>query len=481
MKINAKIAFIITLFLLLAKSYTLFSQVIVSGKNLSYANDTISIYTYDDLICKQNEKIANLIFDKQGNFKAEIPLSETKLLFFYSGIYKFEFYAEPNQIYEISIPNKKEKSTADKLNPYFKHKIVLPGIKNANPNDINTLIREFDKFYDSYLEINFNKIVNGIDNHLDSFIIGLKKHFRIADNKYFRDYFNYKIYYLDFLAYHKDYKYITQYYYKNQEILYNNTAYMELFNNLYHNFFFLYPNTKNGKALYNDIARAKSPYAIKQTLSKEVVFSDFKIDNLIILKALHDAFVADVPFNYKKYPFSSLIITLDSMKFYANNDNEFKIIEDMKNKFVKKSMVKYKQMPDALVLDRDSNLFHLSDIAAKGKYTYISFTMTNCVPCIKDLEILKKYSEKYNHDLDIVTVIVNQDFLTMKEFLDKHKDYKWQFYNYNRNKKIFSTFNIEALPKYILLDPYGRVVQTSSPPPGERFVVSFRKIRQNSR
>ena len=456
-------------------------QTLIYGNNKTYAGETIKLYRYNDLICKQKEEVGSISFDKNGDFSSYLNINNTEYIFAYFGIYKFEFYAEKGKDYKLIFPDKKEKTTADRLNPYFKYKIAQLGIANEPPNGLNAAIREFDKFYDYYIELNFNKIVNGVDSKLDSFIIGLKKHFGVVENKYFKDYMRYKIYYLDFLSYHKDYKYITQYFFKNQEILYNNTAYMELFNNLYFNFVFTYPATKKGRGFYESIALAKSPYAINEVMSREVVFSDKRLNNLIILKSLHDAFVADVPFNYKKYPKKSLIITLDSMQYYANNEFEQKIIKDIKKKFIENPMARNKPLPDAVVLDTDSNEVHLSSVGGKGKFTLISFTMTNCVPCQKDLEILKVYSEKYSHDLKIVTVIVNQDFLTMRNFLKKHEDYKWQFFHYFGNKEILNTYNIQSIPKYILLDPYGQMVMPSAPPPGESFIVAFRKIRQNMR
>ena len=457
---------IITIIIVLFSIITYSQNVTLSGNNTDYIGDSITFYTYNDLICKTEIPIASCNVDEAGNFSFNIQIENTKFIYTYIGIYKAEMYIEPDKNYTISLPAKKEKEGKDILNPYFNYTDVLIGIAESDKYELNTLIRRFDYFYDDYLSLNFNIIRQGLDNKLDSFIFGIKRYFKPVDHPYFNNYLKYK------LSNHKDYRYITQYFFKNRPILYHNVAYMEFFNNLYKDFFFEYGSSKNGKKVKEDIVLSKSPTAIKNTMSKEVAFYNDTLNNLIILKGLHDAFIFNIP-NLYRYPKAQLNQTVDSMIILSTIEEQKLIAKNIKIKFNNKPLTYGKHLPDITLLNQDSIETKLSSF--QDKYVYISLTMTNCVPCQRDMLLIEKYKEKYKHTIEFVTIIINEDFETMTNFVKKN-EYDWTFLHYGLKKEIRKILEVEAIPKYILIDPYGRIILPSAPPPGEQFIVAFRKI-----
>ncbi len=467
------ITIIIVFFSIIAHS----QNVTLLGNNTNYIGDSIIFYTYNDLICKTETPIAACNVDEAGNFSFNIETENTIFIYTYLGIYKAEMYIEPNKNYTISLPDKKEKEGKDILNPYFNYTEVLIGIAESDKYELNTLIRRFDYFYDDYLSLNFNKIRQGFDNKLDSFIFGIKRYFKPVEHHYFKNYLKYKLYYLDYLSNHKDYKYITQYFFKNKPILYHNTAYMDFFNNLYKDFFFEYGNSKNGKKIKEDIVLAKSPTAIRKTMNKEVAFYNDTLNNLIILKGLHDAFIFNTP-NLYRYPKAQLNQTVDSLIILLSIPEQKLIAKNIKVKFNNKPLIYGKHLPDITLLNQDSIETKLTSF--QDKYVYISLTMTNCVPCQRDMLLIKKYKEKYKHTIEFVTIIINEDFETMTNFIKKNK-YDWTFLHYGLNKDIKKILEVVAVPKYILIDPYGRIILPSAPPPGEQFIVAFRKILKHAK
>ncbi len=452
-------------------------DVILTGNNISYSGDSIVFYTYNDLICKEETPISYCIVDSSGNFTFNIKTNNTIFIYAYLGIYKAEMYIEPNKNYTITLPERKEKEGKDILNPYFHYTEVLIGIAESNKYEINTLIRRFDYFYDDYLSINFNKIQQGLDNKLDSFIFGIKRYFKAIDHPYFNNYLKYKLYYLDYLSNHKDYKYITQYFFKNKPILYHNMAYMEFFNNLYKDFFFEFGNTKNGKKIKEDIVLAKSPAAIQKTMDLEVAFSDKNLNNLIILKGLHDAYIFNVP-NLYHYPKAQLNQTVDSMMILSTIPEQKQIAKNIKAKFNNKPFAYGKYLPEITLLNQDSIETKLTSF--KDKYVYISLTMTNCVPCQRDMLLINKYKKKYKRTIEFVTIIINEDFEIMTNFVKKN-NYDWTFLHYGLKKDIKKILKADVIPKYILIDPYGRIIMPSAPPPGEQFIIAFRRILKYAR
>ena len=105
----------------------------------------------------------------------------------------------------------------------------------------------------------------------------------------------------------------------------------------------------------------------------------------------------------------------------------------------------------------------------KGKYVYIDVWATWCAPCIKQVPYLKAL-EKQFHDKDIVFVSISLDkpaskatwkkVIAKKElggvqlFADKSFDSDWM-----------TAYQVNSIPRFILLDPEGKIVDANVPNP----------------
>jgi len=130
-------------------------------------------------------------------------------------------------------------------------------------------------------------------------------------------------------------------------------------------------------------------------------------------------------------------------------------------------MLEGSQVPDFTLPDVNGNPVALSSL--RGKFVYIDFWATWCVPCIKEIPDLKRIQEQYSGK-NIVFVSIS---------FDKEPDKgKWE--NYVRDnalqgiqllvdastKDLLSkTFNIDLIPRFILIDSVGRVVNANAPRP----------------
>lgn len=105
----------------------------------------------------------------------------------------------------------------------------------------------------------------------------------------------------------------------------------------------------------------------------------------------------------------------------------------------------------------------------KGKYVYIDVWATWCGPCRAEIPFLKKVEEKY-HDKNIAFVSIS---------IDKLKDLeKWKtmikekelggvqvFADNDWNSQFVKDFNITGIPRFILIDPNGKVVKADAARP----------------
>ena len=103
----------------------------------------------------------------------------------------------------------------------------------------------------------------------------------------------------------------------------------------------------------------------------------------------------------------------------------------------------------------------------KGKLVYIDIWATWCKPCIKEYPDFVKLEEEY-HNKNILFVSVSFDAKKpdWEEYVTKHKLEDTQFWVDLKNKKIYDDgFNITSIPRFILLDEEGKIINANAPRP----------------
>lgn len=113
----------------------------------------------------------------------------------------------------------------------------------------------------------------------------------------------------------------------------------------------------------------------------------------------------------------------------------------------------------------------------RGKYVYIDVWATWCGPCIAEIPSLKKVEEKY-HGKNIVFVGISVD-------VDKDHE-KWQkfvkakelvgvqlFADKNWTSDFIKAYGINSIPRFLLIDPDGKVVKADAPRPSSTQLVEL--------
>ena len=107
----------------------------------------------------------------------------------------------------------------------------------------------------------------------------------------------------------------------------------------------------------------------------------------------------------------------------------------------------------------------------KGKYVYIDLWATWCGPCVREIPFLQKIEERYN-DKNIVFVSIS---------IDKQTDFKkWEtmvkekslggvqlIADNDWNSEFAKKFGVTSIPRFILIDPSGKVVKAVAERPSD--------------
>ncbi len=459
------------LIILFVLPLALFAEKVVLKANVpEYVGKTFTFLTFYDRITYAEKELCTCVIEDNGDFSCSFETDETTYVFLHLGTYEAFIFVEPGKEYNLLFPEMKEKTLADELNPYFEPVRYHLGIENSSESELNYQLAFFDAVYSKMAEDNSYLIYSKSNKlNVDESVLKVDSLFSDVSNKFFNDFKKYKYASFRHLSYQEKMKSISNTYYLNNEVLYQNPAYMDLFNQVYDEYFLYFGRTETGKQIYNDIGKLKSIKSLKRTLGLDSVLTNDTLKELVILKCLHDEFYND------KFSRSAMLTVLDSLEIQTKI-NEHKLIAKNIREKVTKLMVGYKP-PVFELHDLDSNLISLDSY--KGKYIYLGFCTSISYACIKEFAMLEKLYENHKDHFEIIVICMDESLSQMKRFV-KMKGYPFKFLYYGNQPDVFKDYDIRAFPTYYFIDKEGKLAISPAPSPDQNaeFVI-FQKMRAN--
>ena len=115
----------------------------------------------------------------------------------------------------------------------------------------------------------------------------------------------------------------------------------------------------------------------------------------------------------------------------------------------------------------------LSDF--KGKYVYIDVWATWCGPCKQQIPFLQSLEEEY-HDknIEFVSISIDQPNLkdTWKNMISNKNMSGVQLFA-NGDQSFASAYQISGIPRFILIDPKGNIVEANAPRPSDKNLTTL--------
>lgn len=442
---------------------------LIQGRDSSYAGSEIAFYYYSNPLLLKEEKLASSTVHDNGEFSLRINVNKALLTFCYLGVHKCYLYAEPGFSYTILLPPKRDKTPQDLLNPYFIYEesylfpVRITDNKGQTIEQINKnfLITTIEQVYASiYEKIAFNLIYNIRTRNLDSLLYTMDSVCTAANDSFITSYCNYKKAKLEYLAMKRTPEKIAQKYFTTEQSL-DNPAAIDLFHTLLANYFKDVANRKNGEILLTAINKDSSLAKVIQVIENNFPLVNESIRQLILLKSLYDAFYTNY-FNRR-----SIIHLLHS---YLTHPSSLytSYAHEIKEKITQ--LHTGYPAPSFHLHDQEGRDFQLSLVL--GKYVYLNFMHIDHHACIKDINILKDYREKFAGQLQIVSIITGENAHKVYQFI-KRNNIGWTCLYAPMGHNVFSDYNIKAFPVYYLLDKEGRLLQSPAQSPDEQFESYF--------
>ncbi|HNW97423.1 MAG TPA: TlpA disulfide reductase family protein [Bacteroidales bacterium] len=434
-------------------------QVNLKGIVKNVESKTIDVFKYTDMLSYSLEKIASGKIDTSGKFNFSFKIEETIFTYIKIGTSQAPLYIEPNKTYNLKISCNDCNSINDKTNPYLDPKILEVIIENSDSTELNNMVSKFNNDYDAFIYKNYITLIKQRNKaKIDSFRVQVNKKYSIDKNSYFDALVRYRFAAIEQMAQLKSNLTFAKKYFLDQPVLYENTGYMEFFNNFFESYIIsVSPNIKAGD-LNKTINVLGSFPAFLDSLGKDTILKNEVLREMVAIKSLVKLFYSN------QYSPESIIHMLqylaDNTKFPKHKIASENIIT-LLTKLIKGSVA-----PAFSLKDMNGQSYTLAELN-KDKYVYLIFWNTWCVPCISDMELIDGLIKKYGTKITFIGISCDKEFMTFYHFMQQNKKFNFTCLYWGNDTKLLDDYNIKAFPTYFLIDPEGKIYQNPAEAPSQ--------------
>jgi len=445
--------------LLLCISVTSFSQfeVNIKGSFPGASGKKIRLFEFSDQISLRHKFIDSSIIDKNNEFSFSFTSFNPKYIFFRIDHSSTGFYIEPGKNYVINFDSVDFKNIDIRRNPYLEPIDLLLKISSSESPILNELIDSLEYMLQGFLNENLSAnrrrqlapLVIKFKEKTDSVFLGI-------DNLYFKNYYKYLLgRYMRIANAKPDYLLGLEYFY-DMEVLYDNTAYMDFFNSYFDSFIFTGSKGIKIQDIEFTINELGSYTALMDSLGKDSLLRNEVLRELVLLKSM-DKLYYNRDFNRNNIE-KILNQVINHSKFNRHKEIAENII------YSRTYLRPGSQAPDLFLMDGKENVFELKDL--NGKFLYLSFYTSWCVPCMEEFPIKEILYQKYGDFIHFVSVSVDR-YKTQYEQFNRNNKYSWQFYHFKDNFELLDDYHVRAFPLFVLISPDGKIVSHTAQYPSQ--------------
>ncbi|MDG5799583.1 redoxin domain-containing protein [Marinilabiliaceae bacterium ANBcel2] len=443
----------------------------IKGANEEYAGFTLVFEHYSNFITSETKPLLSLQIDDEGVFDYTFPLEEITYAFVDLGRYRAHIYFEPGKKYEVVFPPFEPRTDSERLSPHFQPQEVVLGIANEESRLLNRNITEFEASFEYMYSNNAVELfVNGNDSLAMQIEERLDNQF-IYNHPFFRRYKELSFFKLWHMTVRRQERFLIDNYFSDKPVEYQLPVYHEVFRTIFSGFFPDGFDSSVKEQLREVLGRRRPFNEVVDVVKQDTLFAQQEFAELVLLYGLYDSFHRD--FLREETVFSvvnSARETGSSQRVRNMADGIYRRITMLRPG---------SKAPGFSLLNIEGERVNLTDY--EGRYLYLNFIHTENYSCLRDLQTLKSLSQMFDEVMDIVTIVIDEDYEAMVTLLKEYPEYDWDFLHFGANSQVIFDYNIMAVPAYYLIAPDGTLAMSPAPTPEENFRERFITILRNSR
>lgn len=377
----------------------------ITGQNKEYAGKKLRFFTYTDPVTREKEHIFTLDIDAAGNFKANAPVTSPTFVFSEFGIYQGNLIIEQGKNFELLLPPLREKSFAERKNPYFSP--VEFWFISKQENQLNDKISEFDNQLNQLTDKYFNQLYfQQSKSVFDSLQANLQQQFDSSQPEAFAQHMRLRLKAVEADAFRLPAPKTAPALMETNPRYWNFPAFTELFNKTFADKLSFEAKSMQGNAIHKAIAATDVTFFtgfIKSRYNTTGPLAD-----LALLKMLHDGFYSG------DFSQEGILKLLNTSHFTGNQNQTVRNAAE--NAIQKLTHLREgSRAPVVCLTNTDGN--EVCSDESSDKFKYIIFADTEMIVVREQLKYLTKIHELFNEHLDIYVVLVKTDLIEMKKFL----------------------------------------------------------------
>lgn len=447
-----------TLLLLCCCFVSMAQNVTITGRT-NRPDALIRLFTYEELITSAGKQVASTQADGKGFFIIEGNVNQTLSARLFVGLESVDMILSPNSTYDIEVIVPEQNDNIS----YFDKEQPTIRIKRASDRGISHQVYLSEEIINTYIIEHFNQIYRGRQTrYLDSIQATISKEMPDIKADFVRNYVQYKLASIRLAINTDGGKKVIKDYFDGKPVLYTQPAYMDLFKELFSNYF--------NKAQYDS-------HALNDAfLTGPVAFREY---------------IGTDPF-MKRNPRLAELITIYDLQQLCNAEGETRRYAKAHLEQISKNTkwAEHKNIisnifarQNRLAPGTDATDFNLKD--SKGNSVILS-DYKNGLVLLQFVDGFSPISERQFSDLQdlhrrwqdsvqIITISTKDKMEAYKkQFSEKH--YDWPLLNLGNDILLLEAYNVKTFPEYILIRKNTKIGEAPAPSPEQRLAERVKKL-----
>ena len=426
-------------------------NVTITGRS-NKTETLMRLFVIEDLLNETEKQVAECQTDANGNLILEGDVKQILPAKIYVGLESVDIILTPNATYDIEIivPEQKEDVS------YFEKELPTLRVKRATDKGLYRQIIISEEIINSYLIEHFNQIYRGRQlGYIDSIQNAINRELPDIKSDYVKDYNRYKIAAIRLGLSTDGGKKVINEYYDGKPVLYYQSAYIDLFKELFDHQF--------NKTIYdihalND-AFAEGPISFKNYLDTDPLMAqNSQLAELVTIYNLQKLC-------YGERQTKQLAINhLNYIKEHTKYAEHKGIIGDFFTKYNR--LAPGANATDFTLKDCNGKEVSLSDY--KKDVVLLQFVDNQSATLDRQLSRLNELHHQWQDSVQILTIATRDKIAAFgKQFDERH--YDWPLLDLGNNILLLEAYNVRLFPEYILIAPNMKIGQAPAPTP-ERYL-----------
>lgn len=430
------------------------TPVTITGTAPFAAGEEIRLLVFHDLLNGIADVAATDIIDKHGRFALKYNTTDIELAQLAIRTSKAEFFIVPANSYSFTITV--DSTLYQLINPE-KYGGFLQ-IENAvkDTGDLNYKINRFSQYFSQVSDAYAYAMIYGSEASVfDTVrnIISKQFEFQYIPENFYQSYGYYTLGSIDLLQYRKKPIYLYQKYFDNDQILYNNPAYMSLFNQFYEGYLYYSPYVSK-ELLDRTINESPDYPTLFNEVGRDPKLANARLRELVIIKNLIEFL------DNKEFDRGNIIKVLDYIRKTSSFDKHIAIITSKLDQIEKNRVT----AETVTFLDEKGHKAKLKQY--EGTPVYLQVFQTDCINCVREMMIIKELQKKYEGKVQFVSLCVDPKKSTYQAFVKQYgKQFDWPVLYFDAQYDWLLQQGIETLPDHLFLNANGTVSMRYPPAP----------------